>query len=423
MPDVIRAFAWVKKATALANAELGKLDSHKADAIVWACDAILDDGRCLDQFPVDVFQGGAGTSVNMNANEVIANLALEHLGYEKGRYDVLNPNDDVNMSQSTNDSYPTALHLAGYVAMKRLAEAHLDPLQASFAAKGTEFAQVLKMGRTQLQDAVPMTVGQEFNAFAASMTAEHQFLKLMASELLSVNLGATAIGTGINTPPRFAETVVARLAEVSGLPVTLAPDLIEATNDCNGYVAASSGLKHLAVKLSKICNDLRLLSSGPRAGFGEIRLPERAPGSSIMPAKVNPIIPEVASQVCFKVMGNDQVVTVAAEAAQLQLNAMEPVICQCVFESVALLGAAMDTLRVNCVDGIAVNADTCTAYVHNSIGIVTFLNPVLGHSKCDEIGKECARTGKSVRDVVLEWGWLTEDQLDQWLSFDAMTIG
>jgi len=422
-PDLIRAFAQVKKATALTNRELGKLDGVKAQAIMTACDLILDEGRCLDQFPVDVFQGGAGTSVNMNANEVIANLALETLGEPKGAYDIINPNDDVNMSQSTNDAYPTAFRLAVYTALRRMSLEHIVALRDSFEAKGAEFRHVLKLGRTQLQDAVPMTLGQEFSAFATNMNEERRYLETVATLLLEVNLGATAIGTGINAPDGFAPRVIAHLAEVTGLPVILAPNLVEATSDCGAYVSAHSGLKRVAVKLSKICNDLRLLSSGPRAGLGEIRLPERAAGSSIMPAKVNPIIPEVVNQVSFKVMGNDLVVGLAAEAGQLQLNAMEPVIAQCIFESISLLANGMDTLREKCVDGIAANVDRCAANARHSIGLVTFLNPLLGHALCDEIGRECAATGLSVREVVLGHGYLSADQLDQAFTFDSMIVG
>ena len=422
-PDIIQAYALVKKATAMANHDLGKLSEEKMEAIVWACDAILDDDRCMDQFPIDVFQGGAGTSVNMNANEVIANLALEHLGYEKGRYDIIHPNDDVNMSQSTNDTYPTAVRIASFLALRKFSRKHLTPLVDALEGKAHEFKDVLKMGRTQLQDAVPMTVGQEIHAFSVLLKEEKRHMEFLVTLLLEVNLGATAIGTEINTPKGYVETVTKHLAEVTGLAVHSSPDLIEATSDTGDYVSAHAALKRVAVKLSKICNDLRLLSSGPRAGFGEYRLPERAAGSSIMPAKVNPIIPEVVNQVCFKVIGNDLTVTLAAEAGQLQLNAMEPVIAQSMLESANLLSAATDTLRLHCVNGIQVNADTCAGYVHNSIGIVTFLNTVLGHAMCDEIGKECAATGKSVRDVVAERGLLTEKQLDELLSFDAMIIG
>ena len=422
-PDLIRSYAMVKKAAALANRDLGKLDERKAEAIIWACDAILGEGRAMDQFPIDVFQGGAGTSVNMNANEVIANLALEHLGYAKGRYDIIHPNDDVNMSQSTNDTYPTAFRVAAYLVMRDLSREHVTPLQEAFAAKAVEFAHLPKMGRTQLQDAVPMTVGQEFAAFSQLLKEERRHMEFLSRLMLEVNLGATAIGTGVNTPPGYVETVTRHLAEVTGLDVVTSPDLIEATSDTGAYVSAHAALKRVAVKLSKICNDLRLLSSGPRAGLGEIRLPERAAGSSIMPAKVNPIIPEVVNQVCFKVIGNDLTVTLAAEAGQLQLNAMEPVIGQSMFESANLLASATDTLRLNCVQGITVNAETCAAYVQNSIGLVTFLNDHLGHAQCDDIGKECAATGKSVREVVLERGLMTAAQLDEVLSFDAMTLG
>ena len=422
-PDLIRAIVQVKKATALANHDLGKLPQDKMDAIVWACDAILNDGRCLDQFPVDVFQGGAGTSVNMNANEVIANLALEHIGHPKGDYSVINPNDDVNMSQSTNDAYPTSFRIAVYTACERFSGTHVAALQKAFEDKAHEFSSILKMGRTQLQDAVPMTVGQEFAAFAVLMHEERNHLEMLCRLLLEVNLGATAIGTGINTPAGFSERVIARLSEVTGLPVVTASNLIEATSDCGAYVSVSAALKRLAVKLSKISNDLRLLSSGPRAGLHEINLPERAAGSSIMPAKVNPVIPEVVSQVAFKVIGNDMCITMAAEAGQLQLNAMEPVIGQAISESVDLLGAACETLRTKCVEGITVNEKICNDYVRNSIGIITFLNTLIGHHACDEIGKECAATGKSVREVVLAHGLLTEAQLDEALSFDNMIVG
>jgi len=422
-PDLIRAFAQVKKATALTNRDLGKLDPAKADAIVRACDLILTEDRCLDQFPVDVFQGGAGTSVNMNANEVIANLALEVLGQPKGSYDIINPNDDVNMSQSTNDAYPTAFRVATYTALERMSTHHIVPLRHALSDKGNQFAHVLKLGRTQLQDAVPMTLGQEFAAFATNMNEERRYLETVATLLLEVNLGATAIGTGINAPEGFATRVIDHLAQVTGLPVVLAPNLVEATSDCGAYVSAHSGLKRVAVKLSKMCNDLRLLSSGPRAGLGEIRLPERAAGSSIMPAKVNPIIPEVVTQVAFKVMGNDVVVGLAAEAGQLQLNAMEPVIAQCMFESITLLTNAMDTLRDKCIVGIEANVDRCAANARTSIGLVTFLNPLLGHDLCDQIGRECAATGMSVRQVVLGHGYLTDEQLDHAFTFDGIVVG
>ena len=418
-PEAVRGMVQVKRAAAAANADLGKLDPRKADAIIAACDLVLNEGRCLDQFPLDVFQGGAGTSLNMNTNEVIANLALETMGLPKGDYATINPNDDVNMSQSTNDAYPTGFRLAVMASLERL-DAALAILHDSFGRKAEEFSSIMKMGRTQLQDAVPMTLGQEFAAFGVLIAEERRHLVVEGDLLLEVNLGATAIGTGINTPDGYPARVVQRLAEVTGRPVVLSANLIEATSDCGAYVSTHAALKRVAVKLSKICNDLRLLSSGPRAGLGEISLPEMQAGSSIMPGKVNPVIPEVVSQVAFKVMGNDVAVTVAAEAGQLQLNAMEPVIGQCMFESIALLEHACLTLAHRCVDGIEAHKEVCEANVRNSIGVVTYLNTALGHAACDEIAKECQRSGRSVRDVVLERGLLSEAQLDDLLSFSSL---
>jgi aspartate ammonia-lyase len=415
-PRLIQALAMVKKAAAIANREVGVLPAEKCVAIVSACDTLISERTYDSQFPIDVFQGGAGTSTNMNVNEVIANLALEAIGRPKGDYETINPNDDVNMSQSTNDSYPTSLRLATLLDLEGLLE-ELAALQASFEAKAQEFSRILKMGRTQLQDAVPMTVGQEFAAYAVLVAEERKHSRALSDLLLEVNLGATAIGTGVNAPAGYPTRAVAALARVSGYPFVLSPNLIEATSDCGAYVSSHGALKRIAVKLSKISNDLRLLSSGPRAGLRELRLPERQAGSSIMPAKVNPVIPEVVGQVAFKVMGNDIVVTNAAEAGQLELNAFEPVIAQAVMESIALLRNAARTLRVYCIDGIEVNADVTEGYVHNSIGLVTYLNPVLGHQLGDEIGKEAAATGKSVREVVLEHGYLDPEQLDQLLSF------
>ena len=411
----VRAMVQVKKASALANSDLGALDPEVAGAIVWACDQVLVAERCLDQFPVDQFQGGAGTSVNMNTNEVIANLALEYLGYAKGRYDIINPNDHVNKSQSTNDAYPTGFRLGLFALVGSLIE-ELERLIAAMRAKGTELVHVLKMGRTQLQDAVPMSLGQEFEAFAVLLEEEVSRLHNNAALLLEVNLGATAIGTGLNTPPDYQSTVVGRLREITGLDIRGAHDLLEATSDTGAYVLMHAAIKRLAVKLSKICNDLRLLSSGPRAGLGEIRLPERQAGSSIMPAKVNPVIPEVVNQVCFKVMGNDVALTFAAEAGQLQLNVMEPVIAQAIFESINLLTRGMSTLRELCVVGIEANEEVCRRNVLDSIGIVTYLNPVIGHHNGDLVGRECARSGRSVREVVLEMGLLEESVLDEILS-------
>lgn len=414
-PDFVRGMVQVKKAAALANRRLHALPKAKAEAIIWACDQVLDEGRCMDQFPIDAFQGGAGTSLNMNTNEVVANLALEHLGKEKGDYDEINPNDDVNMSQSTNDAYPTGLRLGLYHAVQNLIN-EFDQLQQAFRAKGDEFADIIKMGRTQLQDAVPMTLGEEFTAFGENLGEENRTLVNAADSLLEVNLGATAIGTGINTPKGYRDQVVAALREVTGLEIQASPNLIEATSDTGGYVMMHGAIKRAAMKMSKISNDLRLLSSGPRAGLNEINLPERQAGSSIMPAKVNPVIPEVVNQACFKVFGNDLTVSMAAEAGQLQLNVMEPVIAQSLFNSISLLANAARTLREKCVTGITANKEVCEAYVQNSIGIITYLNPVIGHHNGDLIGKEAAATGRGVRELVLEKGLLTEEELDSVLS-------
>ena len=419
VPELIRAMVRVKKASMMANVDLGAIQADIAVAIGWACDQVLEDGRCLDQFPIDQFQGGAGTSLNMNTNEVLANLALEYLGQPKGAYDVVNPNDHVNRSQSTNDAYPTGLRLATDELLIELID-EVENLVASFAAKGVEFRDIVKMGRTQLQDAVPMTLGGEFTAFAVTLEQELRHLRAACDLILEVNLGATAIGTGVNTPDGYAELAVEKLAQVTGRPCKLAPNLIEATSDTGAYVLVSASLKRLSVKLSKTCNDLRLLSSGPRAGLHEINLPQRAAGSSIMPAKVNPIIPEVVNQVCFKVMGNDVCIGMAAEAGQLQLNVMEPVIAEALFESLILLRRACHTLRVHCIDGITANPEVCLGYVTNSIGLVTYLNDYIGHRAGDEIGREAATTGRSVRDIVLERGLMDRETLDEVLSLENL---
>lgn len=419
LPHLIRGMVMVKKATAMANRRVHTIPGDVADAIIHACDEVLEHGRCMDQFPIDVFQGGAGTSVNMNTNEVIANLALEHMGFAKGRYDVVNPNDDVNQCQSTNDAYPTGLRLALHMAAQGLI-VKLDLLEAELHEKGDEFNDIIKMGRTQLQDAVPMSLGQEFHAFGNNLSEERERIARSADRLLEMNLGATAIGTGVNAPSGYREAVIQALREVSGLPVSSARDLVEATSDTGAYVNTHATLKRTAMKLSKTCNDLRLLSSGPRAGLNEINLPEMQAGSSIMPAKVNPVIPEVVNQACFKVFGNDLTVTMAAEAGQLQLNVMEPVIAQCLFETINLLSNAADVLRTRCVTGITANADVCRGYVENSIGIITYLNPIIGHAAGDRIGKEAARTGRSVRELILEEGLLDEAQLDRILSTDNL---
>lgn len=419
VPEFVRGMVMTKKAAAIANKEIGVLESSIAQSIIDACDLILDTGRCMDQFPSDVFQGGAGTSVNMNANEVIANLALELRGLEKGRYDIINPNDHVNKSQSTNCAYPTGFRIAIYNSISKLTHS-IQYLQGAFDIKSNAFADILKMGRTQLQDAVPMTVGQEFHAWSVTLGEEIRNLDYTAKLLLEVNLGATAIGTGLNAADGYQTLAVKALAEVTGLECVPAEDLIEATSDCGAYVMIHGALKRLAVKLSKICNDLRLLSSGPRAGLNELNLPELQAGSSIMPAKVNPVIPEVVNQVCFKVLGNDNTVSFAAEGGQLQLNVMEPVIAQAMFESLELLSNACVNLRDKCIDGITVNKEVCESHVFNSIGIVTYLNPYIGHHEGDIVGKICAQTGKNVREVVLERGLLTETELDEIFSVDNL---
>ncbi|MDG0818102.1 aspartate ammonia-lyase [Bdellovibrio svalbardensis] len=416
----VRGLALVKKACALANGELGTIPKDVAKSIVEACDEILKNPKAwAAQFPSDVFQGGAGTSVNMNANEVIANIALEKRGLTKGDYKVIHPNDHVNKCQSTNDAYPTAFRVALYEHLNEVVKA-TEVLSAAFEKKGQEFNKVLKMGRTQLQDAVPMSLGQEFNAFATLLKEDGRLLKTVQKLILEVNLGATAIGTGVNAPEGYAALAVKKLAEVTGYDFVISEDLIEATSDCGAYIIISGALKRTAVKLSKICNDLRLLSSGPRAGLKEINLPELQAGSSIMPAKVNPVIPEVVNQVSFKVIGNDLAVTLAAEAGQLQLNVMEPVIASSLFESVKLLTHACYTLKDKCVDGITANVDRCREYVMNSIGIVTYLDPIIGHAEGDLIGKICAQTGRNVAEVALERGVVTQAQLDEIFSVENL---
>ena len=418
-PEYIISMAYVKMAAAQANGELGVLDKHIADAIVAACREIVD-GKFHDQFPVDMMQGGAGTSVNMNANEVIANRALELMGHKKGEYQYCSPNDHVNCAQSTNDAYPTAFRYT-FVRMNKHLVASLQLLIEAFRAKGEEFKDVLKMGRTQLQDAVPMTSGQEFHAFATNLEEEIANLERNAVLLREINMGGTAIGTGLNAVPGFAELCTKRMSEFCGDELTEAPDLVEATPDTGAYVSYSAALKRLAIKLSKICNDLRLMASGPRCGLHEINLPPMAPGSSIMPGKVNPVIPEVTNQVCFKVIGNDTTVAFAAEAGQLQLNVMEPVIAESILESVTWLRNAIDTLRTRCIEGITVNADHCYEMVRNSIGIVTALNPYIGYKASTKVAKEALETGRSVYDLVLEHGYMTKEKLDEALDPKAMT--
>lgn len=418
-PDLVRGLAMTKMAAARANAEVGGLPRPILRAIEAACRELID-GTWHEEFAVDVFQGGAGTSTNMNANEVIANLALRHLGRPFGAYEHCSPHDHVNLSQSTNDAYPTALHVATLLSNDRLI-AEMRLLVKAFDAKARSFSRVLKMGRTQLQDAVPMTLGQEFAAFAASLGDEVRALDRVANVLCEVNMGATAIGTGLNAPRGYAQRCAKHLARITRKPITLAPDLIEATQDTQAFVLYSSVLKSAAIKLSKICNDLRLLASGPRAGLSEINLPAMQPGSSIMPGKVNPVIPEVVNQVCFKAIGNDLVVTMAAEAGQLQLNVMEPVIAQCLFESQTLMLNACRTLREHCVTGITANERICLDYVERSIGIVTALNPIIGYDRATHIAAEALRTGKGVVELVREKGLLSEAQIRKVLDPVALT--
>ncbi len=420
-PNLIRAFAMVKLAAARANHDCGQFGAEILKGIEGACRELID-GMLHDQFTLDVFQGGAGTSTNMNANEVIANRALELMGYGKGDYAHCSPHDHVNCSQSTNDAYPSALHIGMALGNVELVAA-MKQLIAAFRAKGKEFGAVLKMGRTQLQDAVPMTLGQEFNAFAETLAGEVLALERIQNVLCEVNMGATAIGTGLNAPAGYAEKCVAHLAQVTGLPIRLAPDLIEATQDTQAFVLYSSCMKSLAIKLSKVCNDLRLLSSGPRCGLREINLPAKQPGSSIMPGKVNPVIPEVVNMVCFRVIGSDLTVSLAAEGGQLQLNVFEPVIAACIFEAQTLFMNAARTLRIHCVDGITANPEICRHYVDYSIGTVTALNPVIGYDKATELAAEAMKTGRGILDLIREKKILTEEQIAKVLDPGAMTGG
>jgi len=418
-PDLIQALAAVKQAAAQANKELGLLDPAKADAIIKACEEIRA-GHFLDQFVVDVIQGGAGTSTNMNANEVVANRALEHLGHARGEYGIIHPLEHTNMSQSTNDVYPTAVKIALHVGIHRLVDAMAE-LRAAFAAKAEEFAGILKMGRTQMQDAVPMTLGQEFSTYAIMIGEDEARLREASQLLQEINLGATAIGTGINAHPEYAARVCRALAAITGIPLITAPNLVEATQDAGAFVQLSGVLKRVAVKLSKICNDLRLLSSGPRAGLGEINLPAMQAGSSIMPGKVNPVIPEVVNQIAFEVIGNDITVSFAAEAGQLQLNAFEPIIAYSLFQSLTHLRAGCLTLAERCVRGITANPAHLRRMVEHSIGMVTALNPYIGYEHASAIAQEALATGQSVYDLTLARGLLTKDQLDDILRPEVLT--
>ncbi len=417
-PSLLSALAAVKAAAALANAEVHLLDSERCSAIVRASQEVRS-GRHHEHFLVDVIQGGAGTSTNMNANEVIANRGLELLGAKRGDYERLHPTSHVNLSQSTNDVYPTAVRLALYGEIETLRIAMRD-LALAFRAKGTEFAPLLKMGRTQLQDAVPMTLGQEFNAFGHTILEDVDRLGEALSLIREISMGATAIGTGITAPIGYAESVRQHLSELTGIELITAPDLVEATSDTGAFVQLSGVLKRCAVKLSKICNDLRLLSSGPRTGFGEINLPPMQPGSSIMPGKVNPVIPEVVNQVCFEIIGGDVTVTMAAEAGQLQLNAFEPVIAYRLLRAIDSLRNACRVLQTRCVEGITANPDRMKRFVEESIGIVTALVPLLGYAVATEIATEALETGRGVYAIVQERGLMTRETLDAVLNPLAM---
>ena len=417
-PNFIKGMAMTKKAAAMANVEVGMISREQGEAIIWACDELIA-GRHHEEFPIDMIQGGAGTSTNMAANEVIANLALERMGHKKGEYQYCSPNDIVNASQSTNDAYPCAIHLAMFLEHEAFLP-HLELMIKSLQRKSDEFAHVVKMGRTQLQDAVPMTLGQTFGGFAASLRGEVNNLNLSAREFLTVNMGATAIGTGICSKPGYSEACIKALKKVTGWNIRLADNLIEATSATSCMIQYSSALKRLSLKINKICNDLRLLSSGPRCGLNEIHLPERQPGSSIMPGKVNPVIPEVMNQVCYKVIGNDMTITFASDNGQLELNVMEPVIAYTLFESIHLLENGLDTLRTLCIDGIRANEERCRQLVEHSIGIVTMLNPIIGYKQSTKIAKEASETGRGVYELVLEHGLLTKEQLDKVLLPENM---
>jgi len=417
-PTFITSIAKVKKSCALANYELGMLEEYKKSAICEACDELIA-GKYHEQFVVDMFQGGAGTSVNMNANEVIANIALELLGHNKGEYSFLHPNNDVNKSQSTNDAYPTAFRIALYEKIYELVDS-MTILKKAFSEKSNEFSEVIKMGRTQLQDAVPMTLGQEFHSFATMI--EEDIQRLLESQQLvrEMNLGATAIGTGINSHPEYAHLVEEKLQDVTGRPFKTAKDLVEATQDTGAYVQISGVLKRIATKISKICNDLRLLSSGPRAGLNEINLPAMQPGSSIMPGKVNPVIPEVVNQVAFQVIGTDMTITMASEGGQLQLNVFEPVIAYNLFNNMNMMKSAFETLADKCVKGITANEEHCKNLVLNSIGLVTALNPHIGYENSTSVAKEALESGQSVYDIILKRGLLTKEELEDMIRPENM---
>jgi len=413
-PNLIKAFAMVKMAAARANFECAQFSQEILTGIEKACQELMD-GKLHDEFRIDVFQGGAGTSTNMNANEVLANIGLELTGHKKGEYTVLEPHDDLNMSQSTNDSYPTAIKVALLLRNDKLIS-ELQLLSKSFHTKGVQFINIVKMGRTEMQDAVPMTVGQEFHAFAASLESEIQLLRDSEKYLYPVNMGATAIGTGLNAPKGYAEKCAAQLAKLTGKPIVPAADMLAATWDQQGFVVYSSALKSLAIKLSKISSDLILLTSGPRAGLSEINLPAMQPGSSIMPGKVNPVMPEVMNIVAFRVMGNDYAVNLAAHSGQLQLNAYEPLAGLAVIESQALLFTTSNAFRTRCIDGITINETVLARYLETTVGIVTALNPILGYEKATELATEAYKSGKGILEIIREKKILSEEQIKQLLD-------
>jgi aspartate ammonia-lyase len=418
-PELINGFAQTKMAAASGNTDVGKMDRKVRDSILKAGEAIIA-GNYHDQFPIDPYQGGAGTSTNMNANEVMANVALKLSGHKLGEYDVIEPHDHLNMSQSTNDSYPTALKVAIFTNNDKLVD-EIEHLIAALRAKGDEYIDILKMGRTEMQDAVPMTLGQEFHAFASALETEIAFLRNAEKPLFTINMGATAIGSGLNAPKGYAEKTTRHLAKLTGKPIVLADDLFAATWDQHAFVAESAALRSLAIKLSKIASDLILLSSGPRAGLGEINLPPMQPGSSIMPGKVNPVIAELMNLVSFRVIGNDLSVTLAARNGQLQLNAYEPLEAIAILDSQRLLTNAMRTLRVKCVAGITVNTDTLENYIQRTVGIVTALNPVIGYEKSTELAAEAYRTNKGILEIIREKKILTEEQINEILTPEALT--
>ena len=417
-PNFIKGMALTKKAAAIANYELEMISREQYDAICQACDELLE-GKHHDQFPIDMIQGGAGTSTNMCANEVIANRALEIMGHNRGEYQYCSPNDIVNASQSTNDAYPCAIHLAMVLEHEAFLP-HLVDMIGSLEKKAEEFKNVIKMGRTQLQDAVPMTLGQSFSGYAAALRGELRTINMAAREFLIVNMGATAIGTGICSKPGYSGACINALRKITGWNITLADNLIEATSATSCMIQYSAAMKRLCIKINKMCNDLRLMSSGPRCGLNEINLPQRQPGSSIMPGKVNPVIPEVMNQICYKIIGNELTITLASDNGQLELNVMEPVIAYSLFESIHLITNGLDTLRKLCIEGIEANADHCRRMVENSIGIVTMLNPIIGYKESTKIAKEARETGRGVYELVLEHGLLTKEQLDRILRPENM---